>query len=132
MKILVIICRVLLGAAFVLFGANILHPFLPMPPMDPEAPATKMGMIMAQSHWMQLVGVFQLAGGLFVLLGRTAPLGLTLLAPVLVNILAFHIFLEKGVGIMPGLMCALLEIFLVFAYRSYFLPLFTFDAKPGK
>ena len=48
------------------------------------------------------------------------------------NILAFHLFLEKGVGLMPGVICAVLEIFLVFAYRSYFLPLFTMNAKPGK
>lgn len=132
MKIATIAARVLMGLGFVVFGANILHPFLPMPPMDPEALSTKFGMIMGQSHWMQLVGAFQLVGGALVLYGGTAPLGLALLAPVLVNILAFHAFLEGGKGIVPGLVFTALELFLIYAYRAYFAPLFTTRAEPSR
>ena len=131
MKILVIICRVLLGLAFTVFGANILHPFLPMPPMPAGTPSTIFATIMHDSHWMAMVGAFQLVGGLLVLFGRTAPMGLVLLAPVLVNVLAFHAFLEKGEGIVMGLVFSALEIFLIYAYRSYFAPIFTVNAHIG-
>jgi hypothetical protein len=80
---------------------------------------------------MQVVGLFQLAGGLLVLSGRMAPLGLAFLAPVLVNILCFHICLEGGKGIAPGLVFSALELFLLYAYRGYFLPLFTVGARPN-
>lgn len=130
MKIAVLVCRLLHGAGFAVFGLNILHPFLPMPPMDPASPAAQFGAVMGPSHWMALVGFFQLAGGLLVLLGRTAPLGLALLAPVLVNILAFHVCLTGGAGMGPGLIFTALELFLVYAYRSYFAPLFTVSAQP--
>ena len=62
--------------------------------------------------------------------GCTAPLGLVLLGPVLVNILAFHILIMDGQGIQPGLVFSLLEIFLVYAYRSHFKAIFTANALP--
>ena len=86
--------------------------------------------VMGPSHWMALAGLFQVFGGAFVLLGRTAPIGLTLLGPVLVNILAFHILLMGGAGIAPGLVFSVLELFLIYSYRSYFAPIFTINAVP--
>jgi putative oxidoreductase len=132
MKIMVIICRVLLGAAFIVFGLNIIHPFMPMPPMPEDSLPARFGAVMAPSHWMALIGVFQLVGGLLVILGRTTPMGLVLLGPVLVNIVAFHVFLENGKGLVPGLVFCALELFLIYAYRSYFLPIFTLNARYDK
>lgn len=131
MKIAAIICRVLLGLGFTVFGLNIVHPFLPQPPMPPGSPPAQFAALMGPSHWMTLIGIVQLAGGLLVLIGRTAPLGLLLLAPVLVNILAFHIFLTGGEGLGPGLVFTALELFLLYCYRSYFRPIFTTHAEPG-
>lgn len=130
MKIAILICRVLLGLAFTVFGLNILHPFMPQPPPIEGSLIAQFMTVMGPTHWMTLVGVFQLVGGVLVIIGRTAPLGLALLAPVLVNILAFHIFLDNGNGIAPGLVFCALEIFLIYSYRSYFLPLFTTHASP--
>lgn len=100
MKIIVIIARVLLGLVFVVFGANILHPFLhlPMPPM-PEI-AMKFYQALSASHYIQVVGVIEIVGGLLLLIGYFVPLGLTLLGPVIVNILLFHTLLEHG-GLVP-------------------------------
>jgi uncharacterized membrane protein YphA (DoxX/SURF4 family) len=47
-----------------------------------------------ESHYMHVIGFLQVAGGLLLLIGRFVPLGLTLLGPVIVNILLFHVFLE--------------------------------------
>ena len=130
MKIAILISRILLGMGFFVFGLNILHPFLTAPPPPEGSLVAQFIAVMVPSHWMALVGVVQLLGGLFVLAGRTAPLGLVLLGPVLVNILAFHICLEGGHGIAPGIVFSALEIFLIYAYRSYFRAIFTASALP--
>jgi len=130
MKTAIVISRFIIGLVFVVFGLNILHPFLPQPPIpEGSLPARFMG-VMGPSHWMALAGLFQVFGGVFVLLGRTAPIGLTLLGPVLVNILAFHILLMGGAGIAPGLVFSGFELFLIYSYRSYFAPIFTINAVP--
>jgi len=130
MKIAIIMSRVLLGLGFIISGLNILYPFLPMPPPPEGLVAQFMG-VMFPTHWMALVGLVQLVGGILVILGRTAPLGLVLLGPVLVNILSFHIFLQGGQGIAPGLVFSVLEIFLIYAYRRYFRAIFTASASPA-
>ena len=89
MKYAVLIARILLGLAFVVFGANILFPFLPMPAQTPSD-GTTWSMIMMAHKYMAFIGLCQIVGGLLVLVGRFVPLGLTILAPVLVNILLFH------------------------------------------
>jgi uncharacterized membrane protein YphA (DoxX/SURF4 family) len=130
MKMSILISRFLLGTGFIIFGLNILHPFLNAPPPPAGSVTAQFVAVMVPSHWMALIGAVQLLGGLLVLAGRTAPLGLVLLGPILVNILAFHVFVQGGQGIAPGLVFSVLEIFLVHAYRSYFRAIFTANALP--
>ena len=130
MKIVAIICRILLGLMFIVFGANILHPFMPAPPPPPGSPTAQFMAVMAPTGWMHVVGFFQLLGGLLVLIGGTAPLGLVILGPILVNILTFHSLLMGGQGIVPGLVATLLEIILIYAYRANFAGIFTYRATP--
>jgi putative oxidoreductase len=129
MKIAIVISRVLLGLGFAVFGLNILVPFLPMPPPPAGSPALQFMMVAGPSHWMSVVGIFELLGGILVLLGGTAPLGLLFLAPVLVNILCFHICLMGGEGIVPGIVFSILETFLLYSYRSYFQGILTTKAE---
>jgi hypothetical protein len=131
MKTATVVARLLLGLGFVVFGANILHPFLPVPPMDPQSLPARFGAIMMETHWMQVIGAFQLVGGLLVLSGRAAPLGLSLLAPVLVNIWCFHLLVMGGAGLGPGAFFTALEAFLIYAYRPHFAPLFSRRAAPA-
>jgi putative oxidoreductase len=122
MKAVSLIARFLLGFVFVLFGANILHPFLP----DPGPPPGVAGQFVAAlfaSHFLYLIGAVQVIGGLLVLLNRYPVLGLTFLGPVIVNILTFHLLMDpKGIG--PGLVVALLWLFLAWRHRQYFAGLF--------
>ena len=118
MKIAAIIVRTLLGLAFVVFGANILHPFLPMPEQKPSL-ATDFGTALFKSHYMLVIGALQLLGGLLLLTGRFTPLGLTLLGPVIVNILLFHIFLEPS-GLPIAIVVSVLALFLLCYYRKNF------------
>jgi putative oxidoreductase len=122
MKYVVIIVRTLLGLAFVVFGSNILHPFIPMPPPPPGDAGVFAGVLM-HSGYMHVVGTLQLLGGICLLTGRLAPLGLTLLGPVLVNIVLFHVFFDRTGLPMAGVF-AILSLFLLWAYRDKFPAIF--------
>src|SRR5213595_3726531 len=91
MKAATIVARLLLGFVFVVFGSNIFLHFIPMPPL-PATLAGDFSKALMESHYVYVVGLLQVLGGLHLLIGRYVPLGLTLLGPVIVNILLFHIF----------------------------------------
>jgi hypothetical protein len=105
------IARILLGLIFVFFGSNILIHFLPTPPMPPGPMANFSGAMFA-THYIHVVGFLQVVSGLFLLVGRYVPLALTILAPIIFNILLFHITMNPE-GIVPGLVVTILW-FLVF------------------
>ena len=126
MSKVILVARLLLGFMFFFFGLNgILH-FLPTPPM-PDNDATRLATILMKSHWMTFVSLLQVIGGLLLLVGRYVPLGLVILGPIIVNILLYHFLLEPK-GVVPGLIAALLEVFLIWVYRLSFRGLF--DAAP--
>lgn len=129
MKIVALVCRILLGACFVFFGANVVHAFLPQPPMS--GPPAQFMAVGGMAGWMKVVGVCQVLGGLLVLAGGTVPLGLCILCPLTVNILCFHTFLMGGSGIAPGLLTALLELVLIYAYRASFAGIFSVRNQPS-
>jgi len=118
MKIATIIARVLLGLIFVVFGSNIFLHFIPMPPPAPTliGDFTK---ALFLSHYLHVVAVFQIVGGLLLLIGRFVPLGLVLLAPVIVNIDLVHLLMEPS-GLPMAAVVTLLLIFLVWSYRDAF------------
>jgi uncharacterized membrane protein YphA (DoxX/SURF4 family) len=117
MKTLIIIARSLLGLIFVVFGLNAFLHFIPMPP--PQGLAGDFMKALFMSHYFYVVAVLQIAGGALCLLGRFVPLGLTLLGPVIVNILLFHIFLEPS-GLPLAILVGALALFLLWADRSAF------------
>ena len=119
MKIVTVIARLLLGLAFVVFGLNGFLNFIPMgAPPPPDSPAGHFFAAFATTGYMQVVSAFQFLGGLLVLLGIFVPLGLTILAPIVVNILIFHICMGATAPkeIMPGLLVTVLELFLIWRY----------------
>ena len=126
MKVAVLIARILLGLVFVVFGFNKLVPFLhaPMPGGDAGA----MAGLMFTHRWLTLYGVIEVASGLALLAGRFVPLALTLLAGIGLNILLFHITLAPS-GLPVPLVLAVLELFLVYAYRESFAGIFAAKAQ---
>jgi len=84
---------------------------------------------MATHHYFAVVGVLELVAGILLLVGRFVPLALTILGPVLVNILLFDVLFQAG-GLAPGLSCALFWLVLLVVYRHNFIPLFAADPKP--
>ena len=120
MKIASKAARYLLGLVMVVFGLNAFFNFMP-PPELPEKGGQFMGLLF-ESGYFNVVAILKIGGGLLLLLGRFVPLGLTLLGPVLVNILIFHlVFDPPGVGL--GLACTALWITVFPEYMKSFEPL---------
>jgi putative oxidoreductase len=130
MKFVPVVCRILLGLVFVVFGLNGLHQFMPggLPPTG--TPLGDWVAIMHSSRWMDVVAAFQVVGGLLVLFGGTVPLGLVILCPITVNILIFHLHLAGGHMMGPGLFVTVLELLLIYFYRANFAGILTTKARP--
>jgi uncharacterized membrane protein YphA (DoxX/SURF4 family) len=128
MKVAVLIARILLGLLFAFAGFVKVVPVMPMqiPPGDAGA---MMGLMIAHK-WLLFYGLVEFAGGLMVLVGRFVPLGLTLLAAMITNIVLFNATLmPKSLPI--SLLLGLLEVFLVYAYWASFAGIFDAKAKPA-
>src|SRR4051812_31643024 len=117
MKIATVICRILLGLLFVFAG---LFPFLPL--KMPDLPPTPGGQFMNAlivSHYIYAIAIVDLVAGLMLIIGRFVPLGLTLLAPIIFNIVCYHLFLDtKGLPFAIGV--AAVEAFLIWRHRDAF------------
>jgi len=118
MKILTIIARILLGLIFLFFGSNGLLHFLPMPPL-PQGVAGEYLHSFFASGYVYVISGFQVIGGFLLLIGKFVPLGLTILGAIIVNIWIFHILMAPE-GLPPGIVVAILELFLVWRYRDAF------------
>ncbi len=74
-----------------------------------------------------MVGVFEVLGAALVLWNRFTVLGLAVLAPIIVNIVAYLLVLQNGIGFPPVAMACFLLIaggFLAWNRRERWLPLF--------
>ena len=122
MKYAIIIVRVLLGLVFAVFGSNAFLHFIPVPPMQGDAGAF-MGALF-HSGYIYAIAVLQVVGGLCLLIGsRFVALGLTLLGPVIVNIVLYHIFLDRS-GLPMAIIISILSLFLLWVYRYKFPSIF--------
>src|SRR5580704_167164 len=122
------IARVGLGLVFATFGLNKLLPFLPQPPIS-GPPAQFFGALFASGYMIPLIALTEILAGLMLLSGRFVPLGLTLLAPVIVNILGFHLFLAQGGYGVPVVVLAL-ELYVAWTYRDAFAPMLRMRSVP--
>lgn len=121
-----IIAGGLLGLTFIAFGLNHFISFLPAPPSPPEGspPAMFFGALFA-SGYLSFIKAAEIIGGLLVAIPKTRNFGLLILGPVVVNILAFQIFMTGGAGLLqpPVLLVSVLAAFLLWSARTKFLAL---------
>ena len=130
MRYLTIITRILLGLVFVVFGLNGFLHFIPQP-KDAMPPGAMdfFGALVKTNYMIPLIFATQTLGGALLLLNRFVPLALTLLAPVVVNIILFHLFLAPS-GIPVATVVVVLELFLAWRYRGAFRAILAFHVKP--
>ena len=107
-----------MGLLFTVFGFNFFFHFLPMPPPAGRA-AAFLGALAASGYLLQLVHATEVVGGLLLLANRLVPLSLALLAPIVVNIVAFHLFLApEGLAIPLAILAG--ELYLAWTQRTAF------------
>jgi putative oxidoreductase len=87
---------VLFGGLFVMSAVMVLFQLAPMPEIPPESPAGKFFAAFGPTGYLTFVKVLELAGGVLVMVPRFRAIGLVILAPIIVNILAFHVFIAGG------------------------------------
>ena len=120
MKTSVLIARVLLGLLFLVFGLNGFLHFIPAP--APSGLAGQFLGAMFVSHYLNVIFALQIVAGALLLANRFVPAALILLAPLLVNIALFHIFMAPA-GYAPAVIAIALWSVVFVRERAAFQPL---------
>lgn len=123
------IARILLGLMFLVFGLNYFFGFFSPPPL-PEQAGEFMGALAATGYFFPFLKVVETLCGLLLLIGRYVPLALTVLAPVVVNIVVFHLAMAPG-GVLFGAIALVLGLYLAYAYRDSFRGVLAAKAQPA-
>lgn len=114
--------RLILGLVFTVFGLNGFIHFLPQPaPVGPAA--AFLGGLGASGYMFPLIKGTEVLAGVLLLAGRYVPLALTVLAPVVLNIVLFHAFLDPQALALPLVLLGL-GLYLAWTERSSFALLF--------
>ncbi|CAN5908270.1 hypothetical protein BH11VER1_BH11VER1_36780 [soil metagenome] len=115
----------LLGLLFITFGMMFFLNMMPQqePPPEGSAPALFMGAFYPTGY-LHFVKFFEVLGGILVAFPKTRNFGLLVLGPIIINIIAFHVFITKGAGIFEAPfiipVIAALALFLLWSGRKAF------------
>jgi hypothetical protein len=116
------IARYLLGLMFLVFGSNMFLHFIPMGQM-PTGLAGQFMTTLFAAHYFYVVGAIMVVSGILFLVNRYVGLGLTLLGPLLFNILLYHLLMNPS-GIGMGAFATLLWLLVAWEHRIVFARLF--------
>jgi uncharacterized membrane protein YphA (DoxX/SURF4 family) len=121
--------RTLLGLILVVFGLNGFFHFLPTAALSGSAGAF-MGGLAAAGYFFPLLKATEIAVGALLLSGRLVALALVVLAPITINIVAFHALLAPaGSGL--ALLILATHLYLAWAYRGSFRGVLEVRARPS-
>ncbi len=118
MKIVNLVLTYLVAALFVILGAgNYFFHFIPNPSMT-EPSASWIG-TMHTTHYLLVVKILELIGGLLLGLNIKRALGWAILLPIIVNIAMFEVFIAKTPGM--GIVLLLINLyFILYVYKDKF------------
>jgi putative oxidoreductase len=119
MKYAPIVAGILLGLLFVMSAVTILFNLADIPEMPKDSAIAHFMAATGPTGFMKFVKIFELLGGIFIMIPRTRNLGLLFLGPIIVNILAFHQFVA-GDGIFQPMLLGVvaLSLFLLWTERA--------------
>lgn len=120
--------RLVLGLVFFVFGLNGFLGFIPPPPLP--APAVGfMGALAATGYMIPFIKGTEVLVGALLLTHRFVPLALTVAAPVILHIAAFHVVLAPvNLGMVGVLLVT--ELHLAWVYRDAFQGVLAARAAP--
>ncbi len=87
--------RFVLGLILVVFGLNGFFNFITPPPPTPEGGAF-LGALFSAGYVFPIVKIVEIVVGIMLLAKKYVALGLLLLAPITVNIVAYHAVLDPA------------------------------------
>jgi hypothetical protein len=113
---------IILGLLFIMSGATFLLKLVPTPTLPEGTPIAHFMSAFGPTGYMTFVKVLELIGGILVAVPKTRNLGLLVLGPILVNILAFHIFVTNFEGLFSPMLLFImaLALFLLWTERKAF------------
>src|ERR1043165_518306 len=121
MKYLPAIAGALLGAIFAFASLAYFFNLMDGPPPPKDSAVEHFFIAIATTGFLTFVKAIELAGAVLVAIPRTRRLGLLLLGPIIVNILAFHLLVARDGIANPMLIgITVLSLFLVWAERRAF------------
>lgn len=122
LKALPVIAGAVLGLLFVMSGVVVLFNLAPTPELPEGSPMAHFMAAFGPTGYMTFIKVLELSGGLLVAIPRTRNLGLLTLGPIIVNILAFHLFVMDGKGLFEPMLIVivLLAAYLLWVERRAF------------
>ncbi|MBT5870195.1 DoxX protein [Flavobacteriaceae bacterium] len=112
------ILRMLLGVSLLIFGMNKFIAFIPIFDMAPAA-ANFMESLNSTGYVLYVVASLELLIGGLLLFKKWVPFALILLAPIVVNILLFHLFLDVSGMLVAVLMVAITGVLIYKYWKSY-------------
>ena len=124
MKYAPIVAGILLGLLFIMSASVVLFGLAPTPEIPEGSPVAAFMAAFGPTGYMTFIKVLELLGGILVAIPRTRNVGLLILGPIIVNILAFHIFVAKDGILNPMLLgISALALFLMWSERKNWLAL---------
>ena len=113
--------RIFLGLVFTVFGLKFFVHVIPQPPAPPQADAF-VGALFAGGYLGPLLATTEVLAGLLLLWNRFVPVALAVLAPIVVNIVGFHLALAPA-GLPVALAVLAAQLYLAWAHRKAFAPM---------
>jgi putative oxidoreductase len=124
MRYLTPLAGIFLGLLFIMSASVVLFGLAPTPKIPEGSPVAAFFAAFGPTGYLTFIKILELLGGIFVAIPRTRTLGLLLLGPIIVNILAFHIFVAKdGIFSLMLLGISVLALFLLWCDRKNWLAL---------
>ena len=117
MKIASHIARCLLGLIFLVFGLNGFFHFLHMP--GPTGVAAQFFGAIFVSHFYVVIFLLQIVPAVLLLANRYVPLALTILGPIIFNIVCIHVFMVPA-GLPLAIVVTVLWLLVAYSVRSAF------------
>jgi len=114
--------RVILAIALLFFGANKLFEFIPLYKLPSQA-TSFMESLQSSGYVIYVVAILEMVIGLMLLFKKWVPFALILLAPISLNILLFHLFLDVS-DVWVAILIVSFNVILIYKYWKAYRPLF--------
>jgi putative oxidoreductase len=123
MKIAMIIARSLMGLIFIAASLVVLLNLVEPPPMEAGSAMDSFNKgIRAVGYFLPLLKIIELICGILFLIGRFVPLATVVIAPIIINIFAYHVFVDRT-GLPVAIFLVLASCIVAYYYRDAYQPL---------